>query len=105
MSFVLLKHLENQIYALLTFSLLISADFWVFLSFPSDRSIFGTFFGGYENTAIAEKREETQKSSLISKEKVNNVVGQEIWTVSGFCSFGRSVLLVLFFLFLCVFLC
>ena len=44
--------------ALLTFSLLISEDFWVFLSFLSDRSLFSTFVGLYKNTAIAEKREE-----------------------------------------------
>ena len=43
---------------LLTFSLLISEDFRVFLSFPSGRSIFSTFARGYKNTAVAEKREE-----------------------------------------------
>ena len=43
---------------LLTFSLLISEDFWLFLDFPSDRSIFSTFLGGSTNAAIAEKREE-----------------------------------------------
>ena len=43
--------------SLLAFSSLISVDFWVFLSFPSDRGIFSTFARGYKNTAIAEKRE------------------------------------------------
>ena len=43
---------------LLTFSLLISEDFCFFLDFPSDRSTFSTFVGGYENTAVAEKRKE-----------------------------------------------
>ena len=43
--------------SLLTFSSLnISEDFWVFLSFPGDRSIFSAF--PQRNTAIAEKREE-----------------------------------------------
>ena len=44
--------------SLLTFSFLISEDFCFVLDFPSDRSIFSTFVGGYKNTAIAEKREE-----------------------------------------------
>ena len=44
--------------SLLTLSLLISEDFWAFLSFPRDRSIFSTFVAGYKNIAIAEKREE-----------------------------------------------
>ena len=35
--------------------------------FPSNRSIFSTFVGGYKNTAIAEKERKTQKSSPISK--------------------------------------
>ena len=43
---------------LLTFSSLISEDLCLFLDFPSDRSIFSTFVGGYKSTAIAEKREE-----------------------------------------------
>ena len=50
---------------------LLSEDFWLFLDFPSVRSIFSTSVGGYKNTAIAEEREETQESSLISKEKVD----------------------------------
>ena len=52
-----------------TFSLLISEDFWLFLDFPSDRNIFSTFVWGYKNTAIAEKREGNQKSSLISRKR------------------------------------
>ena len=54
---------------LITFSLLIGEDFWLSLDFRSDRSIFSTFVGACKNTAIAEKR--IQKSSLISKERVN----------------------------------
>ena len=53
------------------FCLLISEDIWLFLDFTSDHSIFSTSVRGYTNTALAEKREENQKSSLISKEKVN----------------------------------
>ena len=45
-------------FALLTFSLLMSEDFWLFLAFPSDRGIFSTFVGGSKSIAIAEKREE-----------------------------------------------
>ena len=37
---------QNRLPSLLTFSSQISEDFWVFLSFPSDRSIFSTFVGG-----------------------------------------------------------
>ena len=33
--------------------------------------MFSTFAEGYKNTATTETREETQESSLISKEKVN----------------------------------
>ena len=62
--------------ALLTFSLLISEDLWPFsLDFPSDRNTFNTFAGGYKRTEIAEKREKPQKSSPISKERINKVVG------------------------------
>ena len=43
--------------SLLTSSLLISEDFWVLLSSPSDLSIFSTFAGGYKNIAVAGKRE------------------------------------------------
>ena len=59
-----------------TFSLLISEDFWVSLSFVSDRSVFAPSDKCAESTAITGKREgcHTQKSSLISKEKVNKVV-------------------------------
>ena len=63
--------------SLLTFSELICEDF-CFSSFfffsASDGSIFSTFAGGYKNTAIAEKREETPKSSLISKRKIGKVL-------------------------------
>ena len=45
--------------SLLTFSLLLSEEFWLLLDFPSDRSIFSTFVGGYKNTAVAETREES----------------------------------------------
>ena len=48
--------------SLLTFSLLISEDFWVFLPFPRDRNIFSTSVGGYKNTAIAEKRDEETRN-------------------------------------------
>ena len=44
------------------------------LDFPSDCGIFSTFVGGYKDTAIAEKKKESLKSSLISEEKVNNKV-------------------------------
>ena len=73
----------------LIFSLLISEDFWVFLSFPSDRSIFSTFVGRIKTLRSLRKERRTQKSSLISKEKVNKVtcyrrskfspLGAEIW--------------------------
>ena len=43
---------------LLTSSFLISENLLLFLDFPSDRSTFSTFVGGYQNAAIAEKREE-----------------------------------------------
>ena len=60
--------------SLLTFSSLISEDFWVFLSFLCDRSVLLTSGKCAENTAIARKGEEVQKSSLTSKEKVNKVL-------------------------------
>ena len=41
------------------------------LIFPSDSSIFSIFVGGYKNAAMAQIREENQKASLISKEKVS----------------------------------
>ena len=53
----LLKH-DFPVQGLLTFSLQMSEDFWISLDFPSDRSIFSAFVGGYESTVIAEKREE-----------------------------------------------
>ena len=56
-SFNQFDSVQNAGISLINFSLQISEDFWVFLSFPSDRSIFSTFVGGYKNTAIAEKRE------------------------------------------------
>ena len=48
----------SRLRSLLTFSLLIREDFWPFPDFPSDRSDFSTFVGGYKITAIAEKRQE-----------------------------------------------
>ena len=51
-----LKRAPNT--ALLTFSLLIRENIWVFLSFLSNRSIFDTFVGGSKTPVIAEKREE-----------------------------------------------
>ena len=48
--------------------IIISEDFWVFLSIPSDRSIFSASVKGCTNIAIAEKEGKTHKSSLISKE-------------------------------------
>ena len=66
---------------LLTFSLLVSEDFWVVLSLLSDRNIFvAPSDNCAENTAIARKERTTQKSSLISKEKVNKVgVVRGLW--------------------------
>ena len=64
------KSSARQPITLLTFSLLISEDFWVFLSFLSDRSAFVPSDKCAENTPIAGKREKNpEKSSLISKEK------------------------------------
>ena len=54
----------------LRFSLLNSEDVWLSHDFPGDRSVLSTFVAGYENTAIAERLGKTQKSSLISMEKV-----------------------------------
>ena len=48
----------------------------VFLDFPSDRSIFSTFVGGYKNTAIAERK--NQKSSWIVRKRLTR------WYVSVF---------------------
>ena len=59
--------------ALLTFSLLISEDFWVFLPFLSDRSVFVASDECAESTATAGKIKKYQKSSLIREEKVNKV--------------------------------
>ena len=55
---VCVKVPETTRRTLSTFSLPIGEDFWLFLDFLSDRSIFSTAVGGYKNTAIAEKREE-----------------------------------------------
>ena len=61
--------------ALLTFSFVISEDFCFFLDFLSDGSIFSTFVGWLKKTLRSlRKAMKTQKSSLISKEKVNKVV-------------------------------
>ena len=70
---------------LLTFSLSVGEDFWVFPSFLSERNVFFRPSDKCaENTAIAgqkrgererERGRKTQKSSLISKEKVGKEFG------------------------------
>ena len=55
---------------LLTFSLLISEDFWLSLHFSSNCCIFSAFFGGYKNAAIAGRRDE--KPEILTK--VNKVL-------------------------------
>ena len=47
----------------------------MFLSFLSDRSVFVPSDKCAESTASAGKSKERQRSSLISKEKVNKVLG------------------------------
>ena len=54
----------KQSLALLTFSLLVSEDFWTFLDFSGDHDIFSTFVGGYKNNAIAEKKREENQEIL-----------------------------------------
>ena len=55
--------------SLLNFSLLISEDFWVFLSSLSDRSVFAPSNKCAENSVAARKvKRKIRKSSLISKE-------------------------------------
>ena len=58
--------------SLLTFSSLVSEDFWLYFDSSSDRSIFSIFVGGYKNTAIAEKKER-EKNSLFSKERMTRL--------------------------------
>ena len=58
---------------LLTFSLLISEDFWVFLSFLSERNVLITSDNVLKILRSLGKERKTQKSSLISKEKVHKV--------------------------------
>ena len=64
--------------ALLTFSLLISEDFWVFLSFLSDRSVLylpTNVLKALRSLGKSRRRQKpSQKPLLISKEKVNKVV-------------------------------
>ena len=79
---------------LLTFSLLISEDFWLFLDFPSDRSIFSTVVGGRKTLRSLRKERKTQKSSLTSREKVHKV--RKPWWASlvqtwGWCIFCSSL--------------
>ena len=50
--------------SLLTFFLLIREDFWVFLSFPSDRSLFSALVGVYKNTVIAENQGSNKRCFL-----------------------------------------
>ena len=66
--FLSVQFLEDcNLLTLLTFSLPISEDFWLFPDFPSDRSIFSTILRGSKNTVSTEKRErQIQKSSLIN---------------------------------------
>ena len=56
---------------LLTFSSLVSEDFWLFLDFLCDRNVFLPSEDCAEKNAIA--RRESQKTSLVSKEKANKV--------------------------------
>ena len=57
----------------------ISEDFWVSLSFLSDRSFLRTFVGGYKNTAIAEKREENPEilTNLVRKRLTRKHQGKD----------------------------
>ena len=55
----------------LTFSLLISEAFWVFLSFLSDRSVLHPPTNVVKILQSLGNLEKSQKSSLISKDKVN----------------------------------
>ena len=41
-----------------------SEDFWPFLDFPSERSIFITFVGGYKNTVRVDFREGDEDSNF-----------------------------------------
>ena len=78
---------------LLTFSLLIREDFWVFLPFLSDRTVFTPSDKCAEDTAVAtEIKKQPEKCSLISKKKVNKKQGrvdQMLFLVSR-CKLMRS---------------
>ena len=69
--------LFSALTALLTLSLLISEDFWVFLSFLSDRRAIVPSGRCAENAAIAGgNQDKRHKSSPISKQKVNKAQQQ-----------------------------
>ena len=59
-----------QVSALLPFSLQICEDFWVFLSFPSDRNVFCILRQVYSNTAIAENAKRANKTHELLTHKL-----------------------------------
>ena len=65
---------RNVFMSLLTFSLLISEDLWLFLIFPAIAVFSAHLSEGAKTLRSLRKERKTQKSSLISKEKVNKGV-------------------------------